>query len=330
MTKLPSIAFRFISFAMLFTGLVMMMHRDVHAASLQANAVVEGQVVRLSDVVTGDFDNPEAGAVVIAQAPAPGQRAVLTVQSILNTAFRNGAALDNPSRLSRIYIQRAGIPVPQDVVANRLLGELHRLGYKGEFELIMQSRAATFSVPVGTTPDVQVDGFQYDPRTGRFQARISPAINAEALSPETVYGQAVAIVEVPVLAQRMGRTDVISEGDVIWTSMPASRVSDDLATDISDLVGMSPRRTLQSDQPVRLRDLQEPIMVSKNATVTMLVHVPGLTLTAVGRALEDGSMGSLIRIINADTHQTVTAEVVGPNQVKATISRSLVTAELAR
>src|SRR5690606_36165457 len=117
---------------------------------------------------------------------------------------------------------------------------------------------------------------------------------------------------------------------VVWTSMPASRLNGDLAMDAGDLVGMSPKRTLMSDQPVRLRDLQEPLLVSKNAMVNMLVQVPGLTLTAVGRALEDGSMGGMIRVINADTHQTVTARVTGPNQVQATIARSFVTADLTR
>jgi flagella basal body P-ring formation protein FlgA len=330
MTRLSSIAFRLISFAMLLAGFAMMLHRDAFAASLQANVIVEGAQVRLADVATGDLGDADAGQVVIAMAPAPGDRAVLSVQSILNIAFRHGATLDNPSGLSRIYVQRAGIPVPQEVIETRLLDALKGLGFDGKYRLTMQGRAVSFNVPVGTNPDVRVDGFQFDPRSGRFQAHISPAVNSEGLAPEMVYGQAMAIIEVPVLAQRMTRTDVIGESDVVWVSMPASRVTDGLATDIADLVGMSPRRTLTADQPIRLRDLQEPIMVAKNALVNMLVEVPGLTLTTVGRALDDGSMGSLIRVINTDTHQTVTARVSGPNRVEANIARTFVTADLAR
>jgi len=330
MTRISTIALRYIAFAMLLIGLAMTMHRDALAASLQANTVVEDAMVRLSDVVTGALSKPDAGQVVIARAPAPGDRAVLTVQSVINIAFRNGVTVDNPAGLTRIYVQRAGIPVPQEVIESRLLDELRALGYDDTFQLRMQGRAVSFSVPVGTTPDVRVEGFQYDPRSGNFQARVSPMVNAEGLSSQAVYGQAVPVVEVPVLSQRMGRNDVIGENDIVWTSMPASRTSADLAMDIDDLVGMSPRRTLPSDQPIRLRDLQEPVIVSKNAMVNMQVEIPGLTLTTVGRALEDGSMGSLIRVINADTHQTVTAVVIGPNQVQANITHSMVTAGLAQ
>jgi flagella basal body P-ring formation protein FlgA len=78
---------------------------------------------------------------------------------------------------------------------------------------------------------------------------------------------------------------------------------------------MSPRRVLSAGAPVRLGDLRPPVVVARGSRVTMQVRYGALTVTAGGRALEDGAMGAVIRVVNVDSSRTVEAVVTGPNQV---------------
>ena len=330
MSNFPRIAFRTFCFGIMLLGLVLTMHRDSFAADLQVNAAVDGAEVHMGEVLSGALADPAKANLVIAQAPAPGESKVLSAQTILNIAFQHGVQVDNPAGISRVIVTRNGIPVPQSVVEDRLHEQLAGQDISGDYEIRLMGRAVSLSVAMNEIPDVHVDNFQYDDRSHRFQAQISAGAQGTPGAEQAVYGMAVPVVDVPVLAQRLDRNAVISDADVVYKKMEAGRIGTDVALDASELVGMSPRRPLPADRPVRLRDVQEPVVVSKNAYVTMQVIIPGMTLTAAGRALEDGSMGSVIRVINADTHQTVTAEVIGPNQVRAAINSNLVTASLVK
>ena len=53
----------------------------------------------------------------------------------------------------------------------------------------------------------------------------------------------------------------------------------------------------------------------KRSLVTILYEVPRMTLTAKGRALEDGSNGEVIRVANTQSNTVVDALVVGPHTV---------------
>ncbi len=56
-------------------------------------------------------------------------------------------------------------------------------------------------------------------------------------------------------------------------------------------------------------------MISKGDIVTMQFRSGGLTLTASGRAAEDGGRNATIRIINERSRLTIEGRVIAPGQV---------------
>ncbi len=134
---------------------------------------------------------------------------------------------------------------------------------------------------------------------------------AEAAEPDA---QSDAI-EVAVPVRRLRAGEVIGSADIAWVSLPLARVGDGVAIDAEELIGMSPRRTLTADQPVRRSDLRLPIVVHRGDGIAMVLEAPGLQVTARGRALEDGAMGETIRVVNVDSNRTIDALVTGPNTV---------------
>jgi flagella basal body P-ring formation protein FlgA len=82
-----------------------------------------------------------------------------------------------------------------------------------------------------------------------------------------------------------------------------------------DLAGFSPKRTLRAGTPIRVAEVQPPVVVSKGALVTLVLDTPSMTLTARGRALEDGGDGDTIRVTNAQSRTTVQGVVTGAGKV---------------
>jgi flagella basal body P-ring formation protein FlgA len=79
---------------------------------------------------------------------------------------------------------------------------------------------------------------------------------------------------------------------------------------------MSPRYPVRTGEPLRISDMQPPIVVSKGATVDMNYVTGALTLLARGRALQAGAVGDTIDIVNPRSNRTVQGVVQGPNVVR--------------
>jgi flagella basal body P-ring formation protein FlgA len=59
-----------------------------------------------------------------------------------------------------------------------------------------------------------------------------------------------------------------------------------------------------------------PATVQKGATVLMALDSPGIALTAQGQALEAGSIGERIRVLNPVSRAVIEAEVTGTDRVR--------------
>ena len=59
-----------------------------------------------------------------------------------------------------------------------------------------------------------------------------------------------------------------------------------------------------------------PTLVKRDARVTMMADSPGLSLSAEGRALENGGAGEHIRVVNPSSRAVLDAVVIGEGRVR--------------
>lgn len=186
----------------------------------------------------------------------------------------------------------------------------------GRIHLELDARAVELRAPAGTVPTggLGVENLYYSPVGGRFAAElVIPGTQPVVRLP--VAGRAYGVVEVPVLARRVMPGDVIGAEDVTWVEVRAEHAGSDVAATEADVVGMTPKRGVPVNQPVRLRDIQSPRLIDKGSMVTITLSTPNLTLTAQGKALQDGGRGEVIRVVNTQSNRIVEATVAGPNLV---------------
>ncbi|ALG71278.1 FlgA protein [Azospirillum thiophilum] len=181
----------------------------------------------------------------------------------------------------------------------------------GRLQMELDTRVAELRAPQGGG-GLAVENLYYSPVQGRFAAEVVVTGTAVRLP---VSGRAFGVVQIPVLTRRVIPGDIIGPGDVDWQDVRADMTTSDTAATDAQLIGMTPRRGISTNQAVRLRDLQSPRMIDKGSLVTITLTTPAMTLTTQGKALQDGGRGEVIRVVNIQSNRIVEATVAGPNVV---------------
>jgi flagella basal body P-ring formation protein FlgA len=123
-------------------------------------------------------------------------------------------------------------------------------------------------------------------------------------------------VELIVPAHDIARGAVISGDDVATKMIATLRMNEQFVHSLDDIVGKEAKRALRAGEPLRLSDLKHPTLVAKGATVTMVFDAPGVSLTAIGRALAEGGEGDSIAVLNPTSYRQVVAVITGPGTVR--------------
>jgi len=140
-------------------------------------------------------------------------------------------------------------------------------------------------------------------------------------------------VDLIVPAHDIARGAVIGESDLETKSVPVLRANQALIRNPADVSGREAKRALRAGEFLRASDFKRPTLVAKGAAVTMIFEVPGMSLSAVGRALAEGGEGDSIAVLNPTSYRQVVGVVTGPGIVKvgrpdgtATPARKIATA----
>lgn len=125
---------------------------------------------------------------------------------------------------------------------------------------------------------------------------------------------APTLVETPVLVRIIERGEVISSGDFTVDSLPPSQARGAMAPEAAD--GKEASRRLHPGAVVRASDVMAPRLVRRGEPVTLYVRSGGLTISTAGRALDNGTMGDLVRVAAGSTNRTLDAQVEGSGAVR--------------
>lgn len=282
------------------------------AVQLRNSILVADDTITLGDLFE---DAGRAADVFVARAPLPGKKMALRARGIAVLARKHGLKWHRASNRRTVAVRRDGTPVPHEHVAEEIeLALVDRMGGT-EIQIQIGSGAAGLTVARGETPAVSVDDLQLDRTRGRFTATLAlPADSADARR-VSVSGRVFQAVQVPVLSRRVPVGEIVQESDLDYRKMRVEKVARNMITDASDLIGKSPKRPLQVNRPLRANDLGTPVLVAKGSLVTMVFETGAISLSATGRALENGGNGDVIRVLNTRSRRTVEALVEGSGKV---------------
>ena len=161
---------------------------------------------------------------------------------------------------------------------------------------------------------------RYDARSSRFDVAFEIA-NETGLAPVKLRfsGTAIETVETAVLARSLERNEVLKSSDVMVERRPKAEVgADGLTRDRA--VGMQARRQLRAGQALKGADVSRPDLVQRDQGVTLIYDTAGIHLTVLGKALDNGTEGDVVNVMNLQSKRTVSGVVVGRGRVAIVVA----------
>jgi flagella basal body P-ring formation protein FlgA len=283
---------------------------------LNRQVVVEAPVVLLSDIFLGlDPASPFADTPV-AKAPAPGRTVELDPRWLGALAQAYAIDWQPRSMLDTATVERAAQVIEAPRIEAALRAALVERGVAGDLRLDLDRANPRLVLPSQAPDTLAITQLSHDARSGRFVAQMIAGGHGEEGQRITLTGVAREITEIPVLARRLERGEIISPDDIDWRSVPADEIGRNVVVDPEEMIGMTSRRSIVPGQPLRVDDLRAPVVVEKNSLITIELVTERMRLSVQGRALENGARDQAIRVMNTQSNKVVTATVRGPAKVE--------------
>ena len=286
---------------------------------LRAKVDVASEVVRIGDVV----DNAGAFAqIAIYRAPDLGTTGSLPVAQVLNTLRAQGVIGVDAKDIKQVMVTRLARTVESKEIERAVAQAIeHRggLGDAANISLTFDRDVADLRLDTANTGALLATAARYEPRNGRFDVIFQIANDNGNATQLRFTGSAIETVEVAVLTRSVERSDILKSADVMVERRPRAEVGTDPAARAQAL-GMQMRRPIRAGQPLRVADLVKPDLVQRDQAVTVIFQTTGLYLTTRGKALDNGTEGDVVSVLNIQSKRTLTGTVTGRGQVTIQIA----------
>jgi len=300
------------------------------APALRANITVSSDVVRIGDVVE---NAGTAAQIAIFRAPDLGTTGSLPTQKLLSVLRAHDVIGVETHDIREVNVTRSSrILASKEIESQiaRVLEHRNGLGDATNIAVTFERDLRELQLDAAHSGDMRATTVRFDPRNGRFDITFEIA-NDVTYNPTRLRftGTAVETVEAAILTRAVERNDILKSSDVVIERRPKAELGNDIVLR-ARAVGMQARRQMRAGQSLKLADLSKPDLVSRDQAVTLIYETPGLYLTGRGKALDSGTEGDVVNVLNLQSKRTVQGTVTGPGQISIIVATPrLTTAALA-
>ncbi|HEY0329253.1 MAG TPA: flagellar basal body P-ring formation chaperone FlgA [Rhodopseudomonas sp.] len=296
---------------------------------LRASITVTSDLVLIGDVI----DNAGSAAkIAIYRAPDLGTTGSLPTAKLL-AALRAHQVIGVETRdIREVSVTRLARTVASDEIENqvaRALAQNNGHAEANSFQVKFDRDPQTLQLDPSNSGAMEPVAVRHDLRSGRFDVTFEIAGESSAAPTKLRFtGTAIETVDAAVLARGVERNEILKSSDVVVERRPKTEVGNDVAgRDVA--VGMQARRQLRAGQALRVADLAKPDLVSRDQSVTLIYESTGLYLTVRGKAVDSGTEGDVVNVVNLQSKRTVAGTVIGRGQVAVSVATPRVVASAA-
>jgi flagellar basal body P-ring formation protein FlgA len=287
---------------------------------LRANVVVEGDIVRIGDMVE---NAGSAAQIAIYRAPDLGTTGSLSTAQVIAALQAHKVIGVDTRDIKTVSVTRPARTIESKEIESQVARALeHRkgLGDAANLSLTFDREVQDTRLEASNSGPLQPASVRYEPRNSRFEVIFEIANEVSSARTRLRFtGLAIETAEAAVLTRNVERSEILKSSDVITERRPKAEVGDAAALR-GQAVGMQMRKPLRAGQALKIADLAKPDLVQRDDNVTLIYETAGLYLTIRGKALDNGTDGDTVSVMNLQSKRTVSGVVIGRGQVAIAVA----------
>jgi flagellar basal body P-ring formation protein FlgA len=287
----------------------------IAAPVLRAQVTVESDIVRIGDMV----DNAGTAAqIAVYRSPDLGTTGTLPTAQVINALQAHQVIGVDTRDIKSVTVTRLARTIDAHELQSQVAHAIEHHGGLGDaasLNLMFDRDVQDLRLEAWNNGAIQPVAVRYEPRTGHFD--VSFEISNDVNSTRTrlrFTGVAIEMLDAAVLTRNVDRGSVLKASDVVVERRPKADVGGDAASR-GQAVGMQMRKPVRAGEALRMVDLSKPDLVQKDDNVVLIYESAGIYLTARGKAIDTGTDGDTVSVLNLQSKRTVTGTVVGRDQV---------------
>jgi flagella basal body P-ring formation protein FlgA len=277
-----------------------------HAIALKSQAIITGNMITLGDL----FDDlKKDNERILGPAPQPGQNMVLNARTLLRVAHAFDLTWRPKTSYEQITLRRDATIIGSSAIEKSVKEQLQKEGLSSGFKVNFYQAYPKIILPGNVAANVDVKSISFDRSKNRFSVLLAAPSVDNPIQTLELSGEVVKTVTIPVAKDMVQNGDLIDKTMVNWVEIEERQLQSDTIINFEDLHNMTPRRVLLSGKPISSKDIIAPRLVERGNEVTMVYKHAGMDLTARGKALQGGSKGDTIRVVNLASSRPIEAQV---------------------
>jgi flagella basal body P-ring formation protein FlgA len=295
------------------------------AVTIKPDVELNRYAVRLSDLFAGvpvEIDRD------IAQAPAPCKPALYNEMVLNKLAQTYRLDWQAQPNADHVTVTSSCTRISNDMVRDAVIARIKADSSTKDrvFDVAFDARNMEIDLPSNQAPDFKLENFTYDPTNKQFRADLT-AQTPRGPYVHPITGHVMVKRSVPILAHRVEAGTTLAASDLDWVQIPEERVTSDVVTEPTQLIGRELRRDTAEGDLLRAHDVIPPRLVTRGSLVTLKIETPFISITSQGKSQQDGAEGEVVRVTNTQSNRIVEGVVTAPGVVEIRTSQKLASAQ---
>lgn len=284
------------------------------APVLRAAISVSGELVRIGDFVENAAD---AAQIAVFRAPDLGTSGTVPTEQILEALRAHNVFGVETRDIREVTVSRLARMLTQkdiETAIGHAIENRNGLGIAANLTMNFDRDIRLIYLDPSSRGEPVAIASRYEPRNSRFDVTFEIANDQAVPTRLRFTGTAVETVEAAVVTRNVERGDILKASDISIERRPKAEAGGDPAQR-ARAVGMQTRRAIRMGQILRMTDLAKADLVQRDQNVSLIYETPGIYLTMRGKAIDAGTEGDTVSVMNLQSKRVVQGIVSGPGQV---------------
>ncbi len=288
---------------------------------VKSKVSVRGEKIYLDDIarIKGERTITQGiGSICLGSSPRPG-----------STRALKGERISTILRSKRFWPADATITVPETVEVTRRGQIVSRERYKdlfyryvsdhigdnADFSISNFKVTGNRSVPEGAVTLKIADNGDRK-MLGRISVTSFVYVDARSAQRVTLSGWVNLFKGVPCAVRTLKRDEVASENDIKIIRKDISRLPLNIVSDAKEVIGKRLKHSVRSGEYLRENMFENVPVVNKGDQVVIVAESGAFRVTAIGKTLEKGCSGDIIRVKNSMSKKIISAQIIDASTVR--------------